>query len=86
MPRDDLDLRCNAKDSQDFIWESESCLYALEIFDSEFLLMACAGVTVLPRYALEDRIVRPRTLRAVTSFAEPEKSLNAMEGFAIIFA
>ena len=27
---------------------------------------------------------RPLTLRAVTSFAVPEKSLNAIDGFAII--
>ena len=27
---------------------------------------------------------RPFTLRAVTSFAVPEKSLNAIDGFAII--
>ena len=31
-----------------------------------------------------ERTVRPLTLRAVTPFAEPEKSLNAMDGLTII--
>lgn len=32
----------------------------------------------------EERIVLPFVLRAVTPFAEPEKSLNAMDGLTII--
>lgn len=32
----------------------------------------------------EERMVLPFVLRAVTSFAEPEKSLNAMDGLTII--
>ena len=32
----------------------------------------------------EERIVLPLVLRAVTPFAEPEKSLNAMDGLTII--
>ena len=32
----------------------------------------------------EERMVLPFVLRAVTPFAEPEKSLNAMDGLTII--
>ena len=41
-------------------------------------------MTTLLCLALEERTFRPETLRAVTSFAVPAKSLKAIEGFAII--
>lgn len=39
---------------------------------------------MLLRCDFEERMVLPFVLRAVTPFAEPEKSLNAMDGLTII--
>jgi len=74
----------SAKISQPFIWESESCLYDREILDRVLRLTACAGVVMLLCCDFAERIVLPFVLRAVTPFAEPEKSLNAMDGLTII--
>ena len=41
-------------------------------------------MTDLLCFARTERTLRPLTFRAVTSFAVPEKSLNAIDGFAII--
>lgn len=79
-----LALRCLAKISQDCIRESESYLYSREILDNWFRVVAWAGMTTLLWRARTERILRPLTFLAVTSFAVPEKSLNDMEGFAII--
>lgn len=73
-----------AKVSQSFIWESESCLYDREILDRVLRLTACAGVVILLCCDFEERMVLPLVLRAVPPFAEPEKSLNAMDGLTII--
>lgn len=55
-----------------------------EILDSLLRETAWAGVTILECWARDERMLRPLTLRAVTSFAVPAKSLKAIEGFTII--
>lgn len=50
----------------------------------QLLLAVCDGVVMLLCCDSAERTVRPLMLRAVTPFAEPEKSLNAIDGLTII--